>query len=232
MDMRKAAAYVGDHVQKYGVGATLHDLGCRALNLAVQFQILKGMTVRVEDVQDASLFEARGFEARFAGEDELERYAHDGAHDLSLEFLREACARGDRCYALFDGKALAAYGWYSNLPTAIDAHFVLHFNPAYTYMYKGYTAPAYRGKRLHAVAMCGALRSVTEEGRKGLVSWVFSNNFASLRSVMRMGYRIFGDVYVLRAGKLCFSFSTPGCGDYGFEVLTYDPPPVRIELSH
>src|SRR6266571_5284891 len=169
--------------RSYGMGATLHDIECRMVNKIVHFEILKGMTVRVQDVKDPGLFEAQGFDARFVGEDELARFAHDGAHDVSLDFLRRARARGDRCYALFDGEALAAYGWYSDLPTPIDEHFVLHFDPAWTYMYKGYTVPAYRGKRLHAVGMCRALRAVTEEGRNGLISWVFSNNFASFRSV-------------------------------------------------
>ena len=95
---------------------------------------------------------------------------------------------------------------------------MLHFDHAYTYMYKGYTVPAYRGKRLHAVGMCRALRAFTDEGKKGLISYVFSNNFASLHSVLRMGYRIFGEVYVLRAGTHAFTYATIGCRDYGFRV--------------
>jgi hypothetical protein len=115
------------------------------------------------------------------------------------------------------------YGWYSDLPTPIDEHFVFHFDRAYTYMYGGYTLPAYRGKRLHAVGMCRALRAVTEEGKKGLISNVFSNNFASLQSVTRMGYRIFDEVYLLRAGNHCFTYATKGCRNYGCWVESPDP---------
>lgn len=222
--MRTLLDYIRKNVGNYGVAATLHDIECRLINKLVQFQILEGMVVRLQDVKDPGFFDAQGFEARFAGEDELAKFAKDGAHGLSTDFVRRACAQGDRCYALFDGEALAAYGWYSNLPTPIDEHFVLSFDPAYTYMYAGYTAPAYRGKRLHAVGMCRALRAVTEEGKKGLVSWVLSNNFASLRSVARMGYRIFGRVYVFRAGDHAFTRSTRGCRDYGFAV-----EPAQIE---
>jgi hypothetical protein len=218
MDMRKAIGYIRENVRTYGMGATLHDIEYRVANKITHFEIFKGMTVRMQDVKDPALFEAPGFDGRFVGEDELAKFARGGTHDLSVEFLRQASARGDRCYALFDGEALAAYGWYSNLPTPIDEHFVLHFDPVWTYMYKGYTAPAYRGKRLHAVGMCRALRAVSEEGRRGLISWVFSNNFASLRSVARMGYRIFGEVYVLRAGGRSFSYATGACRDYGFWV--------------
>jgi hypothetical protein len=223
MKTRKAFDRIRENISKYGVGAVLHDLECRLANQFVQFQVLKGMTVQLQDVTDPGFFEAPGFDARFVGEDELARFAQEGTHDISLDFLRKARARGDRCYALFDGQALAAYGWYSDLPTPIDEHFVLHFDRAWTYMYKGYTAPAYRGKRLHAVGMCRALRAITGEGKKGLISWVFSNNFASMHSVMRMGYRVFGDVYLLRtAGGRSFTYATHGCLEHAFWVESLD----------
>jgi hypothetical protein len=222
MEIRKLVATIRENVSQYGAGAALHDIECRVVNKIAHFQILKGMTVRMQDVKDPNLFEARGFEARFVDEDELAKFAYDGTYGFSVEFLREARVRGDRCYALFDGDALAAYGWYSALPTQIDEHFVLHFDRTYTYMYKGYTVPAYRGKRLHAVGMCRALQAFTEEGKKGLISYVFSNNFASLHSVVRMGYRVFGEVYVLRAGSHSFTYATTGCRDYDFWVESPD----------
>jgi len=218
MRVRKLVGTIHENVQKYGLQAALHDIGCRTVDRLAHFRILKGMSVRIQDVKDPNFLEAPGFEGRFVGEAELARFARDGAHDFSAGFLREARSRGDRCYALFDGDALAAYGWYSRLPTPIDEHFVLHFDPAWTYMYKGYTVPAYRGKRLHAVGMCRALSAFTDDGRKGLVSYVFSNNFPSLHSVTRMGYRIFGEIYVLHAGGQSLSYATKGCRDYGFRV--------------
>jgi hypothetical protein len=218
MHLRKMIGTIRENVRNYGAGAALHDAGCRALNRLGHFEILKGMSVCLQDVKDPELFEAQGLDARFVGETELARFAGEGLYGFSAEFLREARARGDRCYALFDGDALAAYGWYSGLPTPIDGQFVLHFDRAWTYMYKGYTVPAYRGKRLHAVGMCRALRAFSEEGKKGLVSYVASNNFASLRSVTRMGYRIFGEVYLLRVAGHSFTHATPGCRVCGFRV--------------
>lgn len=221
--MRKIFDYIRESVGKYGAAATLHDIECRVVNKIVHFQILEGMTVRLHDVKDPRFFEAQGFDARFVDEDELAKFAHDNVYEVSVDFLRKARARGDRCYALFDGEALAAYGWYSDLPTLIDEHFVLHFDRAWTYMYNGYTVPVYRGKRLHAVGMCRALRAFTEEGKKGLISYVASNNFASLSSVTRMGYRIFGEVYMLRTGSRSFTYATKRCRDYGFWVEPTDP---------
>jgi hypothetical protein len=222
MQVRVIIGNIRDNVGRYGARAALHDIECRALNKIAHFQILKGMTARLQDVSDPRLFEAKGFDARFVGDGQLATFARDGAHDLSIDFLRKAHGRGDRCYALFDGEALAAYSWYSDLPTQIDDHFVLHFDPAYTYAYKGYTVPAYRGKRLLAVGMCRALRAFTEAGKQGLISCVASNNFASLHSVGRMGCRSFGEVSMLRVGSRSFTYATKGCRDYGFWIEPLD----------
>jgi hypothetical protein len=202
--------------RQHGPRAGLYDMHVRALNRVAGVEILKGMVVTLADVTDATLFEAPGFEGRFTTAEELAPFAADPAYDLPPDFVATAFARGDRCYALFDGPKLAAYGFYARMPTPIDDHFVLRFDPAYTYMYKGYTAPAYRGKRLHAVGMCRALRAFTQEGGKGLVSYVLANNFGSLKSVARMGYRIFGEVYLMRVGGRAFAHATAGCAAYGF----------------
>ena len=227
MHLPQAVASIRENFRRYGLGAAAHDLGCRAANKLVDLRRLKAMSARLEDVSDPGFFDAQGLEARFAGADELAELAREGRHELSPGFLAAAKARGDRCYALFDGAALAAYGWYSGLPSPIDRHFLLHFDPRFVYMYKGYTVPAYRGRRLHAVGMCRALRAFTREGRRGLVSWVYSNNFASLQSVSRMGYRIFGEVLLLRARGMSFAHATRGCAAYGFRVEALAANPSR-----
>lgn len=218
--------HVRDDLARHGIAATAHDLAYRTLHLVADFEALKGMTARLGDVRDRALFEAPGFRGRFVEPEEL-AYVYAGTFELWPAFLRDAARRGDRCYALFQGETLASYGWYSDLPSSIDDNFVLHFDPAYAYMYKGYTVPAYRGLHLHAVGMCRALREFTIEGKAGLISYVESNNFASLRSVARMGYRIFGTVFLVRVGGRSLTYATPGCRDYDFWVEpTARPSPV------
>jgi hypothetical protein len=177
------------------------------------------MIARLGDVRDPALFEAPGFHGRFVDPDEL-AYVCAGTFELWPAFLRDAARRGDRCYALFQGETLASYGWYSDRPSSIDDNLLIHFDPVYAYMYKGYTVPAYRGLHLHAVGMCRALRD-------GLISYVQSNNFASLRSVARMGYRIFGTVFLVRLGGRNLTYATRGCRDDDFWVEpTARPSPV------
>jgi hypothetical protein len=50
------------------------------------------------------------------------------------------------------------------------------------------------------------------------VSYVESINFDSLKSCFRMGYSVFGTVYVVKVFGRYLSFSTPGCSKYDFRV--------------
>jgi hypothetical protein len=218
---------------RYGARAALHDLQCRVINRVVSLNVLRAMRVSLDDVRSAELFDAPGLDARFLSPAELEAAARAGTHDFTLDFLARALERGDRCYGIFDGGALASHGWYAQQSTPINEHYLLHFDPAYTYMFKGHTLPEYRGKRLHAVGMCRALRAFTEEGKRGLVSYVASNNFASLRSVARMGYKIFGNLYLARTARHALAFASGGCLPYGVRasVMSSTGPAAGLDVA-
>src|SRR5262249_28103377 len=140
---------------------------------------------------------------------------------MDAEFIDQALARGDRCYGAIDGDTIVAYGWYSTKPTpvtAISEDMVLHFDSAYAYMYRGYTLPAYRGKRLHGIGMARAMEAYVREGSRGLVSVVDAANFASLASCYRLGYRSFGQIICARIAGQYFTFATGGCEEYSFRI--------------
>jgi hypothetical protein len=223
MQPKQIVRELRETASRHGARAALHDLQCRLVNRVVRFDVLRAMRVALADVPSPEMFEAPGFEGRFLSPRELMAAARAGAHDFGFELLARAAERGDRCYGMFDGGTLASHGWYAEQPTPINDHYMLHFDPAYTYMFKGYTLPAYRGRRLHAIGKCRALRAFTVEGKKGLVSYAASNNFASLRSCARMGYQIFGNLYLARAGEHAFAFASGGCLRYGVRAAVIDP---------
>jgi hypothetical protein len=201
---------------RYGMGALVHDAGCRLVNKAVSLRILRGTIVRLQDITDESLFEVpAGYDARFAPLDDLRPYARAGLHDLCVPMLAQRETNGDRCYAIWKDGELAAYSFFSTPPSPVDDHFTFHYDPAWIYPNGGYTVPAYRGRRLHARGASQALRVFAQEGKQGLVSWVLSNNFASLRSSRRMGRRIFGTAYLLRAGQFCYVHADPNWAALG-----------------
>jgi hypothetical protein len=171
------------------------------------------------------------YEAGFLEPATIWRYAAEPGMDMPESFVRRALAVNDECFAIRDGDILAAYGWYSTSANHFSDGLVLHFSRDWVYMYRGFTHPAYRGQRLHAIGMTLALAAYQRRGFKGLVSCVEAHNTASLASVYRMGYRDFGTIYGLRIGNLVGArhsksrllsheivYCTPGCKRFGFRL--------------
>jgi hypothetical protein len=202
-------------LRRHGAAATAYEAAVKALGAVARFKILRGVFV---DRPDQAFLECP-YQPILLDEAALRRFAQDPANELSQEFIDEATVRGDQCYAICDGERLAAYGWYAFGATPIGLPGVLlHYRSGYVYMYKGFTHSDYRGKRLHAIGMTHALRHYLSKGYKGIVSYVESINFDSLKSCFRMGYSVFGTVYVVRAFGRYYGFSTPGCRQYAFRV--------------
>jgi hypothetical protein len=203
----------------FGRRAALHDLQHRLVNRVVPFQVLKGMTATVDEI-DRTLLDAGGLEARFVTHDELvaATAVPEIAEEMGADFVDQAVTRGDECFGIFDGPRLVSLGWYSNQPTQLSDTLTLHFDRSWMYMYKGYTLHSHRGKRLHGIGMSNALYAYTRRGSRGLISYVRSTNFQSLRSTERMGYRIFGEIYIAQALGRPLIWATPGCAAYEFRV--------------
>jgi hypothetical protein len=219
-------------MRHHGGLRTLHDLAIKALNTIVVAKILRGVAVERPDA--GFLACPVGYSPMFLTDDAVRAFAKNPEYELSERFVEEALSRGDRCFAICDGTVLAAYGWYSSAPTRIDPpDLQLRFSDKYVYMYKGFTHPRHRGKRLHAMGMTIALQHFLSMGFRGLVSYVESNNFDSLKSVFRMGYFHFGSVYVVKVAGRCLSHSSRGCDRFGFRVepANIAPAGARVRLA-
>jgi hypothetical protein len=187
----------------------------------------------------------RPYEAGFLDAEALQRYAGRPEFDLPESFLHRALSAHDECFAIRAGDELAAYGWYSTRANHFSDELTLHFDRAWVYMYRGYTNPRHRGRRLHAIGMTLALAEYRRRGFKGLVSCVESSNVPSLRSVRRMGYRQFGTIYAIRPGRLLglghtgrrfldapIAWCTPGCRRFGFRLERRNVPIPAGKRSH
>jgi hypothetical protein len=212
-------ARTNEVAKSFGRRAAFHELQHRIVNRLVPFQVLKGMTATAAGI-DPTLLDAGDLQTRFVTRDELLAAASvaEVAEEMSAEFIDQAIGRGDECFGIFDGQDLVSFGWYSNQSTQISDSLTLCFDRAWMYMYKGYTLRAYRGKRLHGIGMSQALYAYTKRGSRGLISYVRSTNFQSLRSTERMGYQIFGEIYIAEAVGRPLTWATPGCAHYDFRV--------------
>lgn len=204
-------------LRRHGLLDTCHLAWVNLVNTVLPFKILRGVQV---DRPDAAFLDCPGgYTGAFLPAEALAAFARDPATELSAEFLESALQAGDQCYAICDGGQLASYGWYSIRPTpAGSAELLLHFSSRYVYMYKGFTDTRYRGQRLHAIGMTRALQHYLSKGYGGIVSYVESTNLDSLKSCARMGYRVFGSIYLVRIFGRTFAFSSPGCRRFDFRV--------------
>jgi hypothetical protein len=202
-------------MERHGFWKTFADSSIRFANRYVYFQILKGVTIERADPKFLKCDEK--YRGEFIPNDLLRDLVANPENELDDPFLDRVLPQGDECYGFFQGAELAGYGWYSNKPSRVDVRgLLLHFDPQYMYMYKGHTHRKHRGQRLHAVGMTRALDAYVKRGYKGLVSYVAWENTDSLKSCYRMGYKDFGNVYIVRIFGRYFFYNGAGCEKYGF----------------
>lgn len=215
MDME----YYRRSVAHHGLGPTLYHAAYRAANHVTEVAVWNAL------VLDEGLLDRRFLveppPGRMVEAAAMRRYVADPANALTHRFVDEAAAKGDRCYAICDGDELLSYGWYSTRPTRlteVPGEPVLHFDPSYAYLYHAFTRLEHRGRRLHAAGMAAALVECADSGLRGIVSYVVSSNFPSLKSCYRMGYQTFGHLIMLKVGPRHVWHATPGCKQYGLHV--------------
>jgi hypothetical protein len=206
-------------IRQHGMAKTVADVAWRAANRVMFLKVLE--CVKIETPNPEFLQCGGNYRGLFLDHDLLRGLSASPEYELSPPFLDHALSKGDECYGFLEGGVLAAYGWYSHKPTETDWRgLTIHFDSEYVYMYKGFTHPKHRGKRLHAVCMTRALEAYLARGFRGIVSYVEWNNFASLKSCYRMGYTDFGRIYAVRLFNRYWLHSDAGYRRYGFRLVT------------
>jgi L-amino acid N-acyltransferase YncA len=194
---------LADVRRRNGTSAAAQWLGRRVVNRFSGAHIMHVIWLDV-DVFRGSLQVEPGFTTRFLEPDEIRAYAADPINDLAPPDMAGRAAAGhDLCYAVLEGRRLAAYGWYAL--NCIEAEHNLGVAMSYpadvAYMYKGYTHVDYRGRRLHSLAMGLALKALGARGIRKLVSTVEWTNLASLKSCHRLGYVDLGRIVTVGWGR-------------------------------
>jgi hypothetical protein len=218
-------------IERHGLWNTLEWAVLRALAAAFGVRVLRALVVQA--VNPGSQAAADGFAHGFAMPRTMRRFAADPANEMSPFFAADAIARGDRCYAICEGTTPVSTSWYSTRPTRIGLDdLVAHFDMRYVYLYKAYTQPSHRGRRLFAAGVSHALHHYAAKGARGFISHVDATNLDSLRASQRMGYRIFGSVYVVRLFGRNFPLATPGCKAFHFWLENRPPRRNRPQRFH
>ena len=170
--------------------------------------------------------------AQFLTPEAIRKFAKDPENDMTEEFVTEALWKGDECFGILDGGALAAYSWYSSKPTRIRPKALcINVDEHYVYMYKGFTHEKYRGQRLHAIGKTIALQAYIAKGLQGMISYVEFDDSDSLKSTRRMGARHFGSIYIVGAFGHYVVHRTRGCRKLGVHVERFQAPPDAPSLD-
>lgn len=138
--------------------------------------------VRVRDVSSGNDGVAKipGIVIRELDADELPTLARDPELRLALDFVHAANKRGDRAFGAFDGPKLVAYAWRS-VSTAPHEHDIwVRVRRPYSYSYKAFTIPRYRGRGIAPALILLADMRMLELGFTHRVGFVSTTNFSSV----------------------------------------------------
>ena len=220
--VRSIATGIRRYIQRNDLLNTIFHIGYRLINYASLVLIFE---VAVLSAEDADWVLAADWSGcwDFLSYDQLRFFGRsDPSLFLDDKFLDQAFARGDRCYAYVEDGTLGAYTWYSTNPTPLQDGLVATFHPDYIYMYKVFTVPAFRGRRLCGIGVTRAFQALMREGmHKGLVCYIEVHNQPSLKALRRIGFKLVGTGIVF--GMTCpyISYSSAGCrGIFRAEVTS------------
>ena len=211
-----------DYFRRHGLIRTVHRSGYRVLGRMFGYMNMRCIWIAIPDLHVEPQIGHEQPQGRFLRMQELLQFAANGVgrrSGLTEPFVRQALEKEERCFAILDGKNLAAFTWYSeNPPTYINNDWVIHFDPRCVYVYFVYTDPAYRGQRLLGHGLRDALEEYRRNGKERALAFVESCNYASLNAFYRMGYKDFGSIRVFKLFGKRFAFHGPGCELFKFRA--------------
>ncbi|NNE07304.1 MAG: hypothetical protein HKN20_01955 [Gemmatimonadetes bacterium] len=204
--------------ERFGAAKACARVTYKLANRVGRVDLLRLMELREEDIR---IPDQTGppLTERFVLPEEMPALCDQFGPRLPRRFVDLAIAKGDDCFALFDGATCASFGWYSRQPTIIRGNLLFRFDPAFLYMYHGYTSPPYRGRRLHAIGIGRRARLAFENrDARSILSIVEKMNYSTHRSAQRLGFRFTGSMWRVGAGPFSTCGTSAACRQYGISI--------------
>lgn len=160
----------------------------RAVRAVFGREVYECLTVDWPGEQGAAAgLPAPGVQIKAVERSELDRLSAAGYSGISREFLRGIERTPDLCFGAFAGEALVSYVFFAPAsPIAIDARLQFAFPADWIYVYKAFTQPAWRGKRLLHQVLAHAMTRLCP---RRFVTLVVAGNQASRKAFERCGFR-------------------------------------------
>lgn len=215
MTIKSAIETVWLNLKHFGVTRTVYVVALRALNLFLFFKILK--VVRLSKSSTVETLPTK-LDFREISVEEFRRISEDGEYKIGPIPLREIAQGGNVCFGLFDNGVLANYLLMYATSAQMTEDLEIHFDSHYGYLCNTFTHPNYRGLHLNSIAVGMGAKEFLARGFRGLLAYVESDNFSSLKSLYRIGWKDVGTIYILRVFGCYFIRASSGCAPYGFHV--------------
>ncbi|HZZ72567.1 MAG TPA: hypothetical protein VFE24_09955 [Pirellulales bacterium] len=202
---------------------TAADFGWRAALLGALYRGLKRASglqlgaiyqLRAADLESSTVA-SEGCQFRLLEPAEIVSWSADPQNDLNAAWAKHLQAGRTFCLGAFRGDRLVSYAWLAEGP--VDPQHSLGVRLALPrdalYLYKAYTHPAERGKRLYQATARQALALFGSAGIEQIVAIVEYANWASRRSHDRLPGRWLGQVARVGRKQFCPQMRA-ACADF------------------
>lgn len=139
---------------------------------------------------------AGGFTYRFLAESDVRELARDSANDLSADMAGRIAGGCDFCFAAFSGDRVASYAWFALGSIEAEHHrgpqpnsgVAVSFPAHVAFMYKGFTHPSFRGRKLYGAVVGRGLIGLQDQEVDTLLSTMDWSNVAARAALARIGF--------------------------------------------
>ena len=166
------------------------------------------------------------FSFRFLTADEVRGHSFDSANHLASSFAERMLRGRDLCYAALEGGALAGYAWLAlgsieaeqNRGRKPNSGVAVSFGADTAFVYKAFTRPEFRGRRLYSACLVGALGELAPRGICKLLVTADWTNRAALAGCRRAGFRELGSVARFGWPGATFTLTPRGTAALGIQL--------------
>lgn len=201
-----------------GLKGLLGDLFIRFMNLFTEFKVLNCLSIEESMLHPEIKKINTQYQDKFLSPEEVAEFMQVAITRLPGYVAEVGINKNDECLGLLDNGHLINYCWYSDLPTRLSHDLEVHFSNEYKYAYRSYTIVPFRGQRLQGLNLYRALQFYQKKGFKGVVAYVDSNNFNSIRSLNHLGFQFFARIIILKIWNTYYIFQPRQSNPYQFSV--------------
>ncbi|MDQ2075200.1 hypothetical protein [Marinimicrobium sp. ABcell2] len=200
--------------KRFGLIAALHDLIISSIGKFSRFGLLY---IYVHRENTATGKQPEGLTLRPIERQELENYVAQYNTHMTLKSINKSLQNNDVCIGAFINDELCSYAWFAEQPSVCSFGLVTTFSKNYAYTYDNFTFPKHRGKGLQPWIKNYALDFYKKQGREGIITAIYSNNFSSRRATASAGARVAG-YFIYFIGKKFYFRKKFKCEGLGYNL--------------